>query len=150
MKRIISLFCSLILMQISFSQHEISDRELSAITFKRLAFYTCLDHSVGDSLTYKLKDSSGNNLYYHLYGYDPVSNASQRPYIDSLYAFSIKWAEKKYPNLDHPNTQMHVRKCLEFYESKGLNKLVNFIFDNSFNQEDAKISDKKDYFYHKK
>lgn len=106
-------------------------KEISKASLRKLAFYECLNSSVNDSLTIKIKDSSSDNLYYRLYGFDPMSNPNQRPYIDSLIDFAKEWGSKPYPNQDHPNTKMHVTTCLNMYESYDLEKLITHIFDES-------------------
>lgn len=106
-------------------------KEISKASLRKLAFYECLNSSVNDSLTIKIKDSSADNLYYRLYGFDPMSNPNQRPYIDSLINFAKGWGSKPYPNQDHPDTKMHITTCLNMYESYDLEKLITHIFNES-------------------
>lgn len=119
-------------------------KEISKASLRKLAFYECLNKSVNDSLKIKLNDSSSDNLYFNLYGFDPTSNPNQRKYIDSLSSFAENWGKRPYPNIDHLKTKMHITNCLNMYESYELENLVEYIFYNSVDWKVIKNNDFSD------
>lgn len=122
-------------------------KDISKASLRKFAFFECLNKSTNDSLKTKINDSSGDNLYYNLYGFDPLSNPAQRIFIDSLSTFAETWGKQPYPNIDQPNTKMHITNCLNMYESYELEKLIEGIFNNSVDEEIIRnndISDLKD------
>jgi|JRYL01.1.fsa_nt_gb hypothetical protein len=150
--KIITMLFSLVLLNCKAQENINSEiievrKEISKASLRKFAFFECLNKSTNDSLKTKINDSSGDNLYYNLYGFDPLSNPEQRVFIDSLSTFAETWGKQPYPNIDHPNTKMHITNCLNMYESYELEKLIEGIFNNSVDEEIIRnndISDLKD------